>query len=388
MNMATKNNIFQERLTEWLKASGDKKKRGEIIRHICFTTKMHPKSVARRFKKEQLTPATNAKRRGRPVRYLPDTTAALKDVWEASNELCGELLHPMISEYISVLQRDSLWKHGDVATGTLRAMSMRTVRRRVETFLQVRGAGKGISATKPSALKHIIPIFKGPWKDKPPGNGQVDTVVHCGNSLLGDMAFTLTYVDAAVYWIVLRAQWNKGQEATVESLKKVKKMLPFLLLGLHPDTGSEFINWLAKQWCDTEGVELSRSEPGKKNDNMYVEERNGHVVRKYLGYLRLDCREVVPLMNQYYEVLGLFLNHFVPVRRTLTKERVGSKYKRTYEKVPMTAYQRVLAHPLTAEEIKDALRKEHEMLNPLLLKRQLDTIRGEIYQVQKRSREA
>lgn len=87
----------------------------------------------------------------------------------------------------------------------------------------------------------------------------------------------------------------------------------------HPDTGSEFINWVAKNWFDAEGIKLTRSEPGKKNDNMCVEERNGHVVRKYLGYLRYDVPEIVPMMNELYQELALYLNHFMPVRRTIEK---------------------------------------------------------------------
>ncbi len=80
MNMATKKNIFEEKLAEWLKANGDKKQRGEIARHICFVTGMHPKSISRRFKKLQLRDPAHEETRGRPVYYTPDVTAALKDV--------------------------------------------------------------------------------------------------------------------------------------------------------------------------------------------------------------------------------------------------------------------------------------------------------------------
>ncbi|MEK7516190.1 MAG: hypothetical protein AAB562_01185 [Patescibacteria group bacterium] len=384
--MATKNHIFEEHLSAWLKAKGNKEKRGEIINHICFVTKLHRKSVSRRFRKLQLRDPAAEEHRGRSVMYTPDVTAALKDVWEAADEICGELLHSVIAEYIDILIRDDLWTHDDEATGKLRAMSERTLKRRIARFEKTRGRRRGVSATSPSALKHIIPISKGPWKDVPPGYGQIDTVVHCGDTLLGDMAFTVNYTDAATYWIVPRAQWNKGSEATVESMKVIKERLPFRLRGIHPDTGSEFINWTAKRWCDEEKIVLTRSEPGKKNDNMYVEERNGHVVRKYLGYTRLDCRAVVPLMNELYDVLGLYLNHFIPVRRTLSKERVDAKYRRVYEKRAKTSYQRVLEHGTISKDVKARLRRVHKTLNPLLLKREIDTLRAQILKVQKRDR--
>ena len=175
-----------------------------------------------------------------------------------------------------------------------------------------------------------------------------------------------------------------GQEATVASMKAARGRLPFDLREMHPDTGSEFVNWVAKRWCDEENIKLTRSEPGKKNDNMYVEERNGHVVRKYLGYIRLDVREVVPLMNELYDVLGLYLNHFIPVRRTLSKERVGAKYRRTFEKHARTPYTRTLEHEQVPGHRKETLRCEHERLNPLLLKREIDRLRKQIFDVQKR----
>jgi hypothetical protein len=242
---------------------------------------------------------------------------------------------------------------------------------------------KGISATKPSHLKQIIPIFKGPWKDKPPGWGQIDTVAHCGHTLLGDFVWTVNYTDVATYWVIPRAQWNKGQEATKESLETIQVKLPVSMLGLHPDTGSEFINWILKRWCDVEKIDLSRSEPGKKNDNMYVEERNGHVVRKYLGYVRFDKREVVPVVNELYDALALYLNHFQAVRRTVSKERVGAKYRRTYEKTAKTPYQRMLEHTAVPEEAKGKLRTEHTKLNPLLLLREIDRLTARVMKIQK-----
>lgn len=116
---------------------------------------------------------------------------------------------------------------------------------------------------------------------------------------------------------------------------------------------------------------------------MYVEERNGHVVRKYVGYVRFDRPLVVPVMNEMYDVLALYLNHFQAVRRTETKERVGAKYKRTYEKIAQTPYRRMLEHPAVSEEAKEKLRAEHAELNPLCLKKQIDTLTAKILKLQK-----
>jgi len=183
-----------------------------------------------------------------------------------ASQPCGELLHPMIKEHVAILTRDDMWKHSDTATGKLLAMSEHTVRRRTALLRQKYGITRGKSTTKPSHLKSIIPIFKGPWDALPPGNGQMDTVAHCGKSLGGDFIYT----DAATYWVIPRAQWNKGAEATKESVEAVKVRFPGTIRQLHLDTGSEFINWILKSCCDEQNIKLTRSEPNRKNNNMYV----------------------------------------------------------------------------------------------------------------------
>lgn len=381
--MSTKAEVIQAHLEKYLKAS--RKEKGHILDHITAVLSMRRKSIIRRLRKEQLRDRLKPKKKPGPHRkYTPDTIAALKDIWEAGNEVCGELLHPLIHEYVAILIRDKLWHHAAEATEKLRHMSLGTVKRKVNNFFKIRHGHKGISATKPSALKKLIPIFTGPWEDKPPGYGQIDTVVHCGSSLLGDMAYTLNYTDVATYTVIPRAQWNKGQEVTQKSMAVIKKRLPFPWLGAHPDTGSEFINRFVIAWCEKEKIELSRSRPGKKNDNMYVEERNGHVIRKMVGYIKLDCVEAVNALNNLYDVLAPYLLHFVAVRRTLEKEKIASKYRRVYEKIPKTPYQRILEHPAVATTIKDQLWGEHTKLNPLVMKREIDRRLHAVYDTQKR----
>lgn len=384
MNMTTKKDIFTTHLLAWLAIEHDRAKRGEMTREISKIAQVHPKSVPRSFRRAQTTSAAGTDNRGRPVVYGADVRAALFDVWDAASRPCGELLKPIVPEYVSGFMQEVRWFHGKETTEKLLAMSEGTMKRMCRSLQKKHGVSRGKSTTRASELKHIIPIFKGPWEDLSPGNGQLDTVAHCGDSVAGDFAYTLSFVDSSTYWGIRRSQWNKGQEATKNNLVYVKDHLPFPWIMGHPDTGSEFINWITKKWCDENGIKLTRSEPGKKNDNMYVEERNGHVVRKFLKWHRFDAGpEIVGLMNDYYFVLDLYLNHFTAVRRTLSKKRIGAKYHRTFEKNGATPYARLMAHPAIAQDIKDRIKKEHESLNPLLLKEQLDTLKTKIFTYQK-----
>jgi hypothetical protein len=380
MTMATKKDIFEDHLTGYLKAT--KQEKGAILTHVCFVTGMQRKSAVRKFSRLKRG-STLPGKRGRRSVYGPTVTAALRTVWEAGDEVCGELLHPVISEYVHVLQRDEMWPHGETDTKLLCQMSEITVKRRVGTFLKARRRRKGISSTKPSHLKSLVPVFVGPWRDKPPGFGQIDSVRH-SDSASGDAVCTVNYVDAASYINIPRAQFNLSQKATQQSMFAIQQQLPFAWLGAHPDCGKEFLNHFVKDWCDSEGIELSRSRPNRKNDNMFVEERNGHVVRRHVGYQRLDCSEVVPVLNKLYDVLVPYLLHFVAVRRQTQRVRIKSKYQRQYEKKAKTPYQRILEHPKVSKAVKDKLKREHVKLNPLVLKKEIERLQRKVYDTQKR----
>lgn len=378
--MATKQDIFREHLASYLKA--ERRAKGAVLTHVCFITGMHRKAAVRKFRRLQVQDPGKQEARGRPTSYTPDVTLALRTVWEAGNEVCGELLHPVIAEYVAVLRRDGLWEHGDGTTEQLLAMSQATVKRRIAKFRRVRRGSHGVSDTKPSHLKHLVPIFTGPWAGRPPGYGQVDTVRHSG-SASGDAVYTFNYTDAATLAFIPRAQLNKGQAATLASMEAVRIQVPFPWLGAHPDTGTEFINHMVVGWCREQGIEYTRSRPNHKNDNMHVEERNGHAVRRTVGYATLDCQESADALNELYDVLTPYLLHFVAVRRQTSRERVGARYVRTYEKTAATPYQRILDHPAVAEGDKDKLRAEHGKLNPLLLKREVDRRVKKLYDTQK-----
>lgn len=381
--MTTKNDIYREHLKEWLLAKKDKKKRGEIIKHICFVTKVHPKSVPRSFRRLQLRGSDQAEKRGRKVCYTLDVVAALKNVWNMASEPCGENLYGILGEYVRILTRDGDWDYGEQVTAKLLNMSLGTMKKRVATFVRKQFLIHGKSTTEPSSIHTLIPLRTGPWDTDPVGTLQIDTVAHCGGSVAGDFIYTVNSTDVSTLWGARRAQWNKGQVVTVESMKAMEKTFPFPVVEWHPDSGSEFINWHCKEWCEGRGQKLTRSRPNKKNDNCFVEERNGHIVRRWVGYARFDVREVVDALNALYDVLTPYINHFVASCRTVTKEKVGARWKITREKISRTPYERVLQRSDVSEKLKIQLRQEHERLNPFRMKCEIDQLLHRVVILQK-----
>ena len=383
MNMTTKNNIFEEHLKQWLGARKDKKERSKIIKHICFVTGIHPKSVPRSFKRIQMKRNTGIERRGREVFYTPDVIAALKDVWEIASEPCGENLHSVLGEYVKILIRDKVWQHNIETTAKLLVMSLGTMKKRVSKFVRKTFIAHGKSTTSAGTIHSLIPVRSGDWDTAPVGTQQIDTVAHCGHTLVGNFIYTVNSTDVATLWGSRRAQLNKGQVAAVNSMEYMEKDNPFPIIEWHPDSGSEFINWHCYGWCEEKGIKLTRSRPNRKNDNCFVEERNGHIVRRWIGYTRLDTKEVVGALNAVYDVLTPYLNHFVASRRTTSKERIGARWKISREKKAKTPYERVLDRSDVSEDIKMKLRQEHEKLNPLTMKKDIDRRLQVMFNLQK-----
>jgi hypothetical protein len=391
MERTMKHAIINDQLPKYLKLN--KKAKGEVIQRIMSVTGMPSKSVIRALGRERnRSSLSSPRRRGRKRYYTTETEAALAFVWEQYDYPTAERLHPEISEAIRIFLRDGMWDYSEMTTQQLLSMSLGAMKIRTVSFAKKRGLIRGISTTRSGELLKSVPVFFGSWEYKGSGHGQIDTVVHSGPKLMGSMVYTVNYVDVATYWQEPVAQLNKGEQATVTSLATIRKRLPFSLVGLHPDSGSEFINLVGIKWCDGNKIELTRSRPSKKNDNCYIEQRNLVVVRKYVGYERYDCIEAVEAMNELYKVLRLYLNFFQPTFKLQGKEKrvkttdgkqAAKPYKRIYDQ-PQTPYRRVLARRDIDQTIKDQLTTQYESLNPKVLR---DTIRALTTKLERTQRE-
>ena len=382
MNMATKNNIFEEKKAEYWKAS--KRRKGELLLAVCEVSGLTRKGAIKRFRRLQMRDPAAQERRGRPRRYTPDVIAALKEVWDIGSDACGENLHPMIGEYLDIQIREKSWRHSDEATDKLRAMSTGSVKAYVGNFTRTRRNFGGKGATQKSSVIAMAPVRMDGWDEAEAGVIQVDTVAHCGDSVAGAFAYTVNGSDVATLWGARRAQWEKGQEVTRASIDAMRDDTPFPWTEAHPDSGGEFINWHLLGYAKETGLRVTRSRPYHKNDNRFVEERNGRIVRTYVGWQRLDARETVDALNTLYDILTPFLNHFIASRRIVLKERIGARWKVTREKVAKTPYQRVLEREDVAEAVKQKLREKHAALNPKSMKREIDRRTQKVFAIQKR----
>jgi hypothetical protein len=235
--------------------------------------------------------------------------------------------------------------------------------------------------TKPGTLlKHQIPIRTwADWTEDQPGFCEMDLVDHSGGLIIpgADHTWTLCFTDVKTAWTECVAVPNKAQVHVFAAICRSRERLPFPLLGLDSDNGSEFINDQLYRYCLQEEITFTRGRAGKKNDSAHVEQKNWSVVRRAVGHYRYDTHEQLSLLNRLYAVMHFYVNFFLPVMKLKEKTRMGSKTKRVYDK-PQTPYARVLANPDVSEERKAELRETYDLLDLVDLRRQINELQDEI----------
>jgi hypothetical protein len=357
-----------------------KKQKGVILAELVQLTE-YSRVYARRILRQhgqrtksppQAPPGRSARRRA-PY-YDEQVQIALLKIWRIMDYICGKRLRAALPELVTVLERHNELCCDRATREKLLRVSAATIDRllRVERRKhQLRSKAR----TKPGTLlKHQIPIRTfAEWDEQQPGFAEIDLVGHDGGMAAGEYCQTLDLVDVATTWTETRAVRNKAQVRVFAALQKVRKDLPFALLGLDSDNGSEFINDELLRYCRNEKITFTRSRPYRKNDNCYVEQKNYSIVRRAVGYARYDTDEQCELLNELYSYLRLYTNFFLPTMKLKSKERNGSRVKKYYDQ-PLTPYQRVLEAKLVSKAAKDRLRAKYVTLNPAALKRKIERL--------------
>jgi hypothetical protein len=312
---------------------------------------------------------TNAPKR--PPTYGADIVRFVKDLWALAGGLCGKRLAPFIRQTVPVLERFEEITLTSEQRRKLLAVSPATIDRLLAPE-RAKYRLKGRATTKPGTLlKHQIPIRTfADWDEKKPGFMEADLVSHDGGFPTSDVLHSLTMTDVASTWTEIRGLKSKARRWVLEALANIRQGLPFALLGVDCDNGSEFINDELKAYCEQEKLTFTRSRPYRKNDSCFVEQKNYSVVRQAVGYLRLTTDEQLRCLGELYRPLNLFTNYFQPSTKLVKKTRSGSKVKKIHD-TPQTPYQRLLNDPRINSTIRKQLKSTYTTLNPAQLRREI-----------------
>src|SRR5579871_209219 len=324
-----------------------KKQKGVLLDEVCQALRYHRKAAIRALRQ----PAGVERRRpGRPAVYSALVNGALVQVWEIADQACGKRLAPFMAELVAALERAKELRLDPAVRAQLLALSPATIDRRLAAQRRTLGRQPYRGRTPPGTVKALIPIRTfGEWAGVAPGSFQADLVLHCGASVAGFYLTTLVATDVASGWTECEPISGLGRRRVSAGLHQLQGRLPVAMRELHTDNGSEFINAVLFPYCQRAGIALTRGRPYKKNDQAFVEERNGAVVRRLVGYDRFCTRPALALLAQYYELLRLYLNFFQPMRKLVAKERHGAKVHKVYDEAA-TPYRRLLASGVLSRE--------------------------------------
>ena len=348
----------------------DRRGKAAILDEFVASTGYHRTAAVRLLR--QGPPTARRGHGGRPRAYSSVVVGALRAAAEASDWLCGKRLAPFLGELVPALEAEGRLALGDADRAALVAMSAATVDRRLAPFRrQLRPFGRG--TTKPGTLlKQQVPVRTyTPWEEERPGFLEVDLVAHCGTTTAGHYLNTPVATDVATGWTECEAIRGKGQAAVVEALEAIRARLPFRLLGLDSDNGSEFLNAHLLRWCTTEAITFTRSRPYWKNDQAHVEQKNWSVVRRLVGYDRYESPEALAALRAVYAPLRLWTNHRQPTLKLVAKERDGGRVRKRYD-AARTPYRRVLAAVTLDPPARSRLDAEHAASGPTALRRRVD----------------
>ena len=355
-----------------------KKEKGQILGTLVSVT-----GYSRKHLMEVLSSQFHKKKRikrERVSKYLPIFNS-LKEIWKISNFASGQRFQPMIGIYIDSLERHHEINLSEEEKTLLLTISSATIDRLLKKERRKLN-GKGKAGTKPGTLlKNQIPIRTWmDWNNKTPGFLEIDTVHNCGSSLNGNYVHTLDTTDVATSWNECVAFLGGNERFTIKALEEIKTRIPFPILGIDFDSGAEFVNWYLVKYCDKNKIIYTRSREGYKNDQAYIEQQNFSVVRRFVGYKRLDTWEELANVNQLYLKLSDYQNFFQSVMRLKSKERDGAHMKRIYFKAT-TAYQKVMEHPKISEKTKDKLKEKFLSLSPKKLLEEIEILTEKLYRI-------
>lgn len=348
-----------------------------ILDELCEPTGWH-RDHARKALREVLRVKIVRERKARPPIYGEDVIVVLRYCWAVMGTASGKRMAPFLGDLVPVLRAFGELRIADETATAVCAMSAATIDRRLapdRAKLQARGR----SHTKPgSLLKDSIPMRTwADWDDAVPGFVEIDLVGHEGGNPSGEHSYTLTVTDIATGWTENRSVRNKAQRWVFAALMDIRDHLPFPLLGIDSDNGSEFINHDLFAWCTEHQVTFTRSRSGNKNDGAHVEQKNWTQVRQIAGYHRYDTAAELELLNRIWTRQSDLTNFFYPQQKLIAKERVGAKVIKKYD-TATTPHRRAIVAVTVTKKTKIALTRRYTKINPAAAQREIQALTDQL----------
>lgn len=297
--------------------------------------------------------------------YDEAVKAALIVVWERADRICGKRLKAAIPHLMNAMEKHGHLKLDPEVRKKLIVVSAATIDRMLRPVRQ--GAGLRRKRRLAKKLSKEIPIKTfADWKDPLPGFLEIDFVVHGGGSMAGEYLHSLVVTDVCSGWVEAVALLAREQTLVIEGLTRIGKQLPVRMRGIDSDNDGAFINETLASYCKQEGVIFTRSRPHHKNDQAWIEQKNGAVIRRMVGHERFSGVVAGQVLAQVLGAVRLYVNFFQPSFKLRERIREGAKIKKLYHP-PATPCDRLLAHEAVDEAIKATLRKQRDQLDPVEL---------------------
>ncbi|CAE6712212.1 ISNCY family transposase ISBj12 [Paraburkholderia nemoris] len=342
-----------------------------ILDEFVALTGYHRKHAIRLLREQ---PGATKGTRERNRLYDEAVRQALTVLWEAADRVCGKRLKALIPKLVDAMERHGHLDLDPVIKAKLLQVSAATIDRLLANArLHIDGQRKRRKGVG-SAIRRSIPVRTfADWRDPPPGFFEIDMVEHCGGSKTdGEFVHTLTLTDIASGWTECVAMRTRNQMLVIEAFEKVAADLPFSMLGVDSDNDTAFMNQSVFDYCKGHGLEQTRSRAYKKNDQAWVEQKNGAVVRRLVGYGRLSGTNAKNALAQLYASSRLYINFFQPSFKLKSKTRDGARVHKVYL-APATPCDRLLAHDSVEPAIKEKLKAQFNSLDPVRLLQEMRT---------------
>lgn len=352
--------------------SATSKEKRKILDEFIAITGYHPKSAIRVLNGRPTTKRRQT--RIRPSLYDEAARAALIVLWEASDRVCGKRLRALLPILLPALERNDHLKLDETIRSKILAMSAATIDR------LLRAPRNAIRPRKPRRMipdpRRRVPLRTfADWNEPPPGSMEMDLVAHCGEANRGSYVSSLVLTDIASGWTEAAPLVVRDSGLVVETLDGVRLGLPFALRAVDVDNGSEFVNEKLIEYCLSHGIELTRSRPYRKNDQAWIEQKNGAVVRKLLGYRRFEGIAAAKAIARLYGASRLFVNFFQPSFKLAEKHREGAQVSKRYHP-PQTPCERLLQAESIPEAAKAKLHEVADALDPLKLLEEIRAVQA------------